>query len=73
MHAALATVDDPEIHRPITELGMVKSVAVVDGVADIGVYLTVVGCPMREMITKRVTEAVVARPGDHAPCASSWT
>ena len=26
VHAALATVDDPEIHRPITELGMVKSV-----------------------------------------------
>jgi ATP-binding protein involved in chromosome partitioning len=63
VHAALATVDDPEIHRPITELGMVKSVVVVDGVADIGVYLTVVGCPMREMITKRVTAAVSRVPG----------
>ena len=63
VHAALATVDDPEIHRPITELGMVKSVVVVDGVADIGVYLTVVGCPMRELITKRVTEAVSRVPG----------
>ncbi len=63
VHAALATVDDPEIHRPITELGMVKSVVVVDGVADIGVYLTVVGCPMREAITKRVTEAVSRVPG----------
>ena len=73
MHAALATVDDPEIHRPITELGMVKSVVVVDGVADIGVYLTVVGCPMRETITKRVTDGRLARPRGHAPCASSWT
>ena len=63
VHAALATVDDPEIHRPITELGMVKSVLVVDGVADVGVYLTVVGCPMRETITKRVTEAVSRVPG----------
>jgi ATP-binding protein involved in chromosome partitioning len=63
VHAALATVDDPEINRPITELGMVKSVVVVDGVADIGVYLTVVGCPMREMITKRVTAAVSRVPG----------
>ncbi|MBL8927028.1 MAG: Mrp/NBP35 family ATP-binding protein [Pseudonocardia sp.] len=63
VYAALATVDDPEIHRPITELGMVKSVVVVDGVADIGVYLTVVGCPMRETITKRVTEAVSRVPG----------
>jgi ATP-binding protein involved in chromosome partitioning len=63
VHAALATVDDPEIHRPITELGMVKSVVVVDGVADIGVFLTVAGCPMRETITKRVTEAVSRVPG----------
>ena len=63
VHAALATVDDPEIHRPITELGMVKSVVVVDGTADIGVYLTVAGCPMRETITKRVTDAVSRVPG----------
>lgn len=63
VHAALATVDDPEIHRPITELGMVKSVVVVGGVADIGVFLTVAGCPMRETITKRVTEAVSRVPG----------
>jgi ATP-binding protein involved in chromosome partitioning len=42
---------------------MVKSVLVVDGVADVGVYLTVVGCPMRETITKRVTEAVSRVPG----------
>src|SRR3954468_6867306 len=63
VHAALATVDDPEIHRPITELGMVKSVVVVDGVADIGVFLTVAGYPMRETITKRVTEAVSRVPG----------
>ena len=73
VHAALATVDDPEIHRPITELGMVKSVVVVDGVADIGVYLTVVGCPMREADHQAGHRRRVARPGDHAPCASSWT
>jgi ATP-binding protein involved in chromosome partitioning len=63
VHAALATVEDPEIHRPITELGMVKSVVVVDGVADVGVFLTVAGCPMRETITKRVTDAVSRVPG----------
>jgi ATP-binding protein involved in chromosome partitioning len=63
VHAALATVEDPEIHRPITELGMVKSVVVVDGVADVGVFLTVAGCPMRETITTRVTDAVSRVPG----------
>ena len=45
--AALATVDDPEIGRPITDLGMVKSVDVRDnGTVDVAVYLTVSGCPM---------------------------
>ena len=61
--AALAKVDDPEIHRPITELGMVKSRDVNDGVAKIAVYLTISGCPMRETITNRVTDAVSAVPG----------
>lgn len=64
VHTALSRVDDPEIHKPITELGMVKSVAVsADGVAQIGIYLTVAGCPMRETITNRVTTAVSAVPG----------
>jgi ATP-binding protein involved in chromosome partitioning len=64
VHAALATVDDPEIRKPITELGMVKSVSVSpDGRADVAVYLTVAGCPMRDTITKRVTEAVSAVAG----------
>ena len=61
--AALATVEDPEIHRPITELGMVKSRDVVDGVARISVYLTISGCPMRDTITSRVTDAVGRVPG----------
>jgi ATP-binding protein involved in chromosome partitioning len=61
--AALATVEDPEIHRPITELKMVKSREVVDGVARVEVWLTVSGCPMRDTITSRVSEAVGAVPG----------
>ncbi len=61
---ALATVDDPEIHRPITELGMVKSVEIgPDGAVAVTVYLTVSGCPMRETITQRVTDAVQAVEG----------
>ena len=52
MREALATVNDPEIHRPITELGMVKSVEIgADGAVAVAVYLTVSGCPMRETIT----------------------
>src|SRR3954468_7618862 len=59
IHAALATVSDPEIHRPITDLGMVKSVDVTDdGTVDVGIYLTTQGCPLRDRITSDVTAAV---------------
>ncbi|MBI1376689.1 MAG: P-loop NTPase [Frankiales bacterium] len=61
--AALATVEDPEIRRPITELKMVKSREVVGDVARVAVYLTVAGCPMRDTITTRVRDAVGAVPG----------
>src|SRR3954470_20779685 len=62
--AALSTVIDPEIRRPITEIGMVKSAAVdADGLARIGIYLTVSGCPMKETLTRDVTAKVGALPG----------
>src|SRR6516164_7362641 len=61
---ALAGVNDPEIGRPITELGMVKSVDIAaDGAVSVGVYLTVAGCPMRDTITARVTAAVAPLAG----------
>ncbi|WP_344343094.1 Mrp/NBP35 family ATP-binding protein, partial [Kitasatospora putterlickiae] len=61
---ALATVNDPEINRPITEIGMVKSVEIGEGGAvRVAVYLTVSGCPMRDTIVTRVREAVGRVPG----------
>ena len=61
---ALASVNDPEIGRPVTELGMVKSVEIGSGgEVSVGIYLTVAGCPMRDTITSRVTTAVGALPG----------
>jgi ATP-binding protein involved in chromosome partitioning len=61
---ALARVNDPEIRRPITELGMVKGVDVTaDGKVRVEVYLTVSGCPLRDTITRDVTAAVAAVPG----------
>jgi ATP-binding protein involved in chromosome partitioning len=56
VRSALARVQDPEIRKPITELGMVKSV-------DIAIYLTTAGCPMRTEISDRVTKAVADVPG----------
>ncbi len=59
VHAALATVDDPEIRKPITELGMVESVDIAPpGRVGVTVLLTVPGCPMKDTITKDVTAAV---------------
>ncbi|HEX5407279.1 MAG TPA: Mrp/NBP35 family ATP-binding protein [Pseudonocardiaceae bacterium] len=64
VRAALATVQDPEIHRPITDLGMVKDVTVQpDGTVVVAIYLTVAGCPLRDKITQDTTAAVSALAG----------
>jgi ATP-binding protein involved in chromosome partitioning len=61
---ALATVNDPEIKRPITDLGMVDSVEVAeDGSVAVHVLLTVAGCPLKDTINRDVTAAVTAVPG----------
>jgi ATP-binding protein involved in chromosome partitioning len=60
---ALRPVQDPELHRSIVDLGMVR-VATVDGdTARVQVALTIAGCPLRNEITNRVTTAVEALPG----------
>jgi len=62
--AALATVQDPEIKRPITELGMVESVEVDDaGLVRLTVLLTVAGCPLKDTITRDVNAALRAVDG----------
>ncbi|WP_369819255.1 Mrp/NBP35 family ATP-binding protein [Tessaracoccus sp. ZS01] len=64
VRAALHTVEDPEIRRPITDLGMVDDIqASDDGTVFVRVLLTVSGCPMRSEITGRVTKAVEAVEG----------
>lgn len=64
VHAALAKVQDPEIHRPITDLDMVKSVDIADDHSvDVGIYLTIAGCPMKGRIQEDVSTAVHGVPG----------
>ena len=64
VNVALATVNDPEIKRPITELGMVESVSVSDtGVVDVKVLLTVAGCPLKDTIDRDVNAALSRVPG----------
>ena len=61
---ALHRVDDPEIRRPITDLGMVDDLEVdATGRARVRVLLTVSGCPMRDTLRRDVTAAVQTVPG----------
>ncbi|MEU8259151.1 Mrp/NBP35 family ATP-binding protein [Micromonospora sp. NPDC048999] len=64
VQAALATVNDPEIRRPITELGMVRSAEIgEDGVVRVELLLTVAGCPLKDKLRSDITAAVGAVPG----------
>jgi ATP-binding protein involved in chromosome partitioning len=67
VRAALAKVIDPELRRPITELNMVKSVAVEpDGATHVGIYLTTAACPKKSEISERVRTVVADVPGTAA-------
>ncbi len=60
---ALRDVQDPELHRSIVELNMVREIAVEDGRVAVEVLLTISGCPLRETIAQAVTERLRAIPG----------
>ena len=55
---ALKTVQDPEIHRDIVSLGMVKNLAVDDGKVAFTVELTTPACPLKEKIEGDCKEAL---------------
>ncbi|MPZ88929.1 MAG: P-loop NTPase [Nitriliruptorales bacterium] len=58
VRAVLGTVDEPDIRRPITELGMVRGVVVAPGQVQVGVALTVPNHPLKERIASAVTDAI---------------
>ncbi len=58
VESALSRVEDPEIGRPITELGMVKSIDIDGPNVHVVVYLTIAGCPMKSTIENN-TRAVL--------------
>ncbi len=64
VRTALAGVKDPEIRRPITDLGMVDSIYVTgNGIVELTVLLTIAACPLRDKLTEDVTAAVRGVPG----------
>ncbi len=63
---ALAGVNDPEIKRPITELGMVDTITIEDTEIVVRILLTISGCPLKETLTRDVTAAVATVAPAHA-------
>ncbi len=63
---ALAGVDDPEIKRPITELGMVDTITIADTEITVRILLTVSGCPLKDTLNRDVTAAVGTVAPAHA-------
>src|SRR3954462_13780548 len=62
---ALSRVIDPELHRPVTELNMVRSVEIEDGRVDVTIALTVAGCPLRSSFEDQVRREVATLEGVH--------
>ncbi len=64
LFAALATVNDPEIRRPITDLGMVAAAELADdGAAQVHILLTVAGCPLKDKLRADITAAALTVAG----------
>ena len=59
----LRPVEDPELHRSIVDLGMVRDVVVATNSVSLTIVLTVPGCPLRNEIQRRVTDAVTSLDG----------
>ncbi len=60
---ALRPVEDPELHRSIVDLGMLRSTTIDGGHVEVGIDLTIAGCPLRNEIQNRVSGAVTALDG----------
>ena len=60
---ALSRVIDPELHRPVTELDMVRSVDVDGGDVAVTIALTVAGCPLRSSFEDQVRREVATLDG----------
>jgi ATP-binding protein involved in chromosome partitioning len=60
---ALRPVEDPELHRSIVDLDMVRRIEIDDSRVGVTIALTVAGCPLRAEITNRVDAAVGALDG----------
>lgn len=54
----LGGIEDPELKKPLTDLGMVKYVKIDGNKVDVGITLTVPGCPLKARISDDVATGV---------------
>jgi ATP-binding protein involved in chromosome partitioning len=60
---ALRGVNDPEIGRPIEDIGMLQGIEVEGGLVRVHVLITIEGCPLKDRITNDVTAALAPLEG----------
>jgi ATP-binding protein involved in chromosome partitioning len=60
--SALSKVDDPELHRSLTDLQMVRDLKVNNGSVEVTIALTVPDCPLKDQIEADVYSAIIALP-----------
>ena len=60
---ALKKVMDPELHRNVVELNMVRDLSVKDGKVSFTLALTIPECPLRDQLQQDARAAVQALPG----------
>lgn len=60
---SIKTVQDPDLHRDIVSLGMVKEVGIEGGKVSVSVELTTPACPLKEQIKQDVQKAVAGIEG----------
>jgi ATP-binding protein involved in chromosome partitioning len=60
---ALRDVQDPELHKSIVDLDMVRDVGIRDGQVTVDAVLTISGCPLKETIVQSIRDRVTALPG----------
>ncbi len=61
--AALGTVQEPELHKDLVTLNMIRDLKIKGGAVNFTVMLTTPACPLRDTIQKQAREAVMAIPG----------
>lgn len=60
IYQALKKVIDPELKVNLVDLGLIYDIAIDKETAIITMTLTIMGCPLTELLNKRITDEVIS-------------